>query len=312
MLQVLLVSMAVILYVVLNPQGSYIPIELSVLVAVAGACVGSFLNVVVWRFPQMIEYEMSCAAAEHLGAPAPKEQHLNLAFPRSHCPCCRTTLSWKDLLPVASWLILRGRCRYCKSSIAARYPLVELLSAALSVATLHRYGLSSAFGVGLLTVWLSLSAALIDHDTTLLPDELTLPLLWLALGASALGWGQVAPDAAIMGAVVGYGVAAGLGLSASYVLGKEALGRGDWKYLAASGALLGPLALPWVALLASGSALLVVGIQHLRRVVAPREIPLGPYLVAATLLLMLAGPTVSELVVGVGGPPLPVALRAVY
>ena len=276
------------------------PLAGVLLVACAtGLCVGSFINVVVWRLPRMLQHEADSAAREHLGLPVPDRTRFDLSHPRSHCPHCKATLGARDLVPVASWIALRARCRRCAVPISVRYPLVELACGALSVVTVAVLGVTPMALVGLGVVWVSLAAALVDADTQLLPDELTNPLLWGLLLAAAFGFGRQSAHEALIGAALGYGSAALLAKGGAMLLGRESLGEGDWKYLAAAGALLGAAALPWVWVLASTSALAWALVRMGRASAVPTApesapMPFGPHLVLATVGLMLAGPHLSQ------------------
>ncbi len=265
--------------------------------ALFGLCIGSFLNVVIHRLPLILEHGWRSEAADLLGVsvePA-KEGRIGLATPRSRCPSCGHTIAWHENIPLLSYLWLRGRCSACKARISPRYPIVELLTALLFAAIAYRYG---ARPVSLL--WCAFAAVLvalaaIDWDTTLLPDGLSLPLLWGGLIASALGWTIPLPSA-LWGVVAGY-----LSLWSVYWLfklttGKEGMGYGDFKLLAALGAWLGwPMILPIVL----GASLIgtVVGVA-MKLSASLREgryVPFGPFLAGSGLVVMLAG---SERVLG--------------
>lgn len=273
--------------------------------AVAGLVVGSFLNVVIHRLPRMMERQwardMADWQAQQDGVPQDlarasalpdKPQRYNLAWPGSHCPACGHALRWHENIPVLSFLWLRGRCSACGQGIAWRYPLVELATAALFAFCLARWGVSFT-GV----LWCGFSAALltlavIDQHTQFLPDDITLPLLWAGLVAAALGWNPwVALDASLWGAVAGY-----LSLWLVYHLfklwtGKEGMGYGDFKLLAALGAWFGWTALLPLVLLASLSgAAAGLGLRALGRLQPGQPMPFGPYLAAAGFLALLLGP----------------------
>lgn len=263
-----------------------------------GLCVGSFLNVVVWRLPQMLQRESDAAAREHLGLPELGQRTFNLSFPHSHCPCCKARLRARDLVPVFSWASLRGQCRYCQTAISARYPLAELLVGGLSLGTVVLLGPTLTAGMLLVVGWLSVAAALIDADTFLLPDELTQPLLWVVLLASAADAGLVPLDTAVWGAAAGYGSAALMAKGGQLLFGRESLGQGDWKYLAGAGALLGPTSLPLIWLTASLLALCWAAAAVAGRSAKPalqQPMPFGPHLVVATMALALGRPWVAQL-----------------
>ena len=278
--------LSVLLDVVLTPWG----------LGVLGLCVGSFLNVVVHRMPRMLEARWQADAADMLGQPAPAAEPLSLSKPASRCPACGHAIRWYENIPVLSWLVLRGKCSACKTPISLRYPLVELVTGGLFVLCGQQFGAQPTTLLWCGFVAVLLAAALIDWDTTLLPDDLTLPLMWAGLIVAALGWTTLSLTDAVWGAVAGY-----LSLWSVYWLfklttGKEGMGYGDFKLLAALGAWLGwSMILPIVL----GSSIIgaVVGIVmkvsgQLREGV---YVPFGPFLAGAGLVVTLAGaPTVLE------------------
>ena len=268
------------------------PAALIALAGVLGLLVGSFLNVVILRLPARLEHAWRSEAREALQLPADEGvTPPGLVREPSHCPHCRHTLDARDNIPLLSWLLLRGRCRHCRAPISIQYPLVELATALLSAAIAWRFGASAQTLAGLVLTWALVALTGIDLRTQLLPDSITLPLLWLGL---LLGLGHVligAPQA-ILGAVLGY-----LSLWSMYWLfklatGKEGMGYGDFKLLAALGAWMGAGALLPIVLLSSlvgavvGSAMLVLRGRD-------RSIPIafGPYLAAAGWIWFVAGDT---------------------
>ncbi|NUZ05670.1 prepilin peptidase [Piscinibacter koreensis] len=257
--------------------------------ALVGLCVGSFLNVVIHRLPLMLERGWKRDSAEMLGVEVDLGQPITLALPRSRCPSCGHQICWYENIPVASWLWLRGRCSACRAPISARYPLVELFTALLFGLVGWRVG---AQPVALL--WCAFAAVLIalagiDWDTTLLPDSLTLPLLWAGLVASALGWTIALPQA-VWGAVVGY-----LSLWTIYwvfklATGKEGMGFGDFKLLAALGAWLGlKMILPIVLAASLIGAVVGIAMKFAASLREGRYVPFGPFLAGAGIVVMLAG-----------------------
>ena len=256
---------------------------------VLGLCVGSFLNVVIHRLPRMMERAWKQESAELLGVPLPEEPALNLARPASRCPHCGHRIRWHENLPLLSWLWLRGRCSACGAAIGVRYPLVELATGALFAALAARFGAQPALFAwcGFVAVLLALSA--IDWDTTLLPDSLTLPLLWAGLIAAAFGW-TVPLTTALWGAVAGY-----LSLWSVYWLfklttGKEGMGAGDFKLLAALGAWLGwPMLLPIVLGASLIGAAVGIGMKLSGALREGRYVPFGPFLAGAGLVVLYAG-----------------------
>lgn len=260
--------------------------------AVLGLCIGSFLNVVIHRLPLMLERQWRRDSAEVLGMAADPPTDgvpLSLARPRSRCPSCKSPLKWTQNIPLLSYLFLRGRCAACGVRIPLRYPLVEVACAVLFGLVGWQVGPQPAalLWCGFVATLLALAA--IDWDTTLLPDDLTLPLLWAGLVAAALGW-TLPLATAVWGAVAGY-----LSLWTVYwafklVTGKEGMGHGDFKLLAALGAWLGASMIVPVVLAASVIGA-VVGIamkvgDTLRE---GRYVPFGPFLAGAGIVVMLAG-----------------------
>ncbi|HCK00060.1 MAG TPA: prepilin peptidase [Serratia grimesii] len=235
--------------------------------ALLALCVGSLLNVVVYRLPLMLQ----CGAT----------QHFTLWLPRSHCPKCRTPISWHDNIPLAGWLRLHGRCRQCRAAISRRYPLTELSALLLACIAAWLIPPGPALFGALLLGWILLALALIDYDHQLLPDNLTLPLLWLGLLFQLYG-GTVALADAVIGAMAGYLCLWLLFWVFRLATGREALGYGDFKLLAALGAWLGWMALPGLLLLAASAGIaltLLARLTHRRPLDAP--LPFGPLLALA-------------------------------
>lgn len=257
--------------------------------AVLGLLVGSFLNVVVHRLPLILERGWKRDSAEMLGVSVELPAEIGIARPRSRCPKCGHQIRWYENIPVLSWLWLRGRCSACKTPISARYPVVELLTGVLFAATAWRFGAQpvTLLWCGFVAALVALAA--IDWDTTLLPDGITLPLLWTGLVAAALGW-TIPLSTALWGAVAGY-----LSLWSVYWLfklttGKEGMGFGDFKLLAALGAWLGWSMIVPIVL---GASVLgaVVGLV-MKASGALREgrfVPFGPFLAGTGIVVMLAG-----------------------
>lgn len=264
--------------------------------AVLGLCVGSFLNVVIHRLPKMLEQQWKLDAAYTLGhearEPEPAER-LTLSKPASRCPSCGHPIRWWENIPVLSWLALRGKCSACGTGISVRYPLIELLTAGLFAGCGLQFGAqpTTLLWCGFVAVLVAASA--IDWDTTLLPDDLTLPLLWAGLVVSALGWNLPLVDA-VWGAVAGY-----LSLWSVYwffklATGKEGMGYGDFKLLAALGAWLGwPMILPIILGSSVIGALVGIGMKVSGQLREGVYVPFGPFLAGAGLVVTLAGsPTV--------------------
>ena len=266
--------------------------------AVLGLCVGSFLNVVIHRMPRMLEAQWKLDAAYTLGQDAsepPPAERLTLSRPASRCPSCGHQIRWHENIPLLSWLCLRGKCSACGARISARYPLIELLTAALFALCGLQFGAqpTTLLWCGFVAVLVAASA--IDWDTTLLPDDLTLPLLWAGLIAAAMDWTLPLPDA-LWGAVAGY-----LSLWSVYWLfklttGKEGMGHGDFKLLAALGAWLGwPMILPIVLGSSVIGAVVGIGMKVTGQLREGVYVPYGPFLAGAGLVVALAG---SQAVLG--------------
>lgn len=256
--------------------------------------VGSFLNVVIHRLPKMMEAEWQAQCAELRGETPAGSTPYNLAVPRSACPQCGHQITALENIPLLSWLWLRGRCSACSTPISARYPLVELLTALLSAAVAWKWGVSVQTLGALLLVWTLVALAFIDLDTTLLPDSLTLPLLWLGLLFNLGGHFASLPDA-VIGAIAGYGVLWSVYWLFKLVTGKDGMGYGDFKLLAAIGAWLGWQMLPVTLLLSSvvGAAIgigMIVLVKHDRRV----PIPFGPYLAGGGLVALFLGADLTQ------------------
>jgi len=279
-----------------------------------GLCVGSFLNVVVHRLPKMMERQWwrdvqaqladteawprtfaqpapaavatSATALEGALAGSPA---VSLARPASACPHCGHRIRWYENIPLVSWLALRGRCSGCKARISARYPFVEVLTAALFVGVALRYPGQGQALLWCLAVALLVALAAIDWDTTLLPDSLNYPLLWFGLAAAALGW-TIPLSTAVGGAIAGY-----LSLWSVYWLfklttGKEGMGYGDFKLLAALGAWLGWQAvLPIILMSSIIGAVVGIVLKATGGLRGGRYVPFGPFLAGGGLVIMLFG-----------------------
>lgn len=271
-----------------------------------GLAVGSFLNVVVYRLPIMLERQWQREGATGLttgvtisvaAGAAAADTPFNLLVPRSVCPACRAPIAAIHNVPLLSYLALRGRCAHCQARISLRYPAVELLSGAATAVVAWQLGFGWPAACGMLVTWFLIALTFIDLDTQLLPDSLTLPLLWLGLLASLTGWTTPEagipsdPVSAIVGAAAGY-----LSLWSLYHLfrlltGKEGMGYGDFKLLAALCAWLGwQMLLPIVLLSAAVGALVGITLIALRRQQRDNPIPFGPFLATAGWVAMLWGP----------------------
>ena len=263
------------------------PVLLAASAALLGLLIGSFLNVVIHRLPRMLEAEWRAQCEELAGRdPAPRPAY-NLLVPRSHCPACQTPIRLLHLLPLLGWLLARGRCAACGVEIPTRYPLVEALTALLfALAALH-FGFGWTLAAAMLVTAVLVALTFIDFDTQLLPDQLTLPLMWVGLAAS-LPAGR-APDA-LLGAMAGYLSLWSVYWAFKLVTGKEGMGYGDFKLLAALGAWLGWQALVPIVLIASVAGA-VAGLALIARGDHARDTPIafGPWLAIAGWLVMLWG-----------------------
>lgn len=258
---------------------------------VLGLLIGSFLNVVIYRLPVMLEAQWKAECDELTGKDSPAAEKFNLMLPRSRCQKCGHQIRWYENLPVVSYVFLRGKCSVCGTPISLRYPVVELATGALFVYCGWIWGATPTA-----LVWCGFAAsilalAFIDWDTTLLPDDITLPLLWAGLIAATLQWTTVALSTAIWGAVAGYVSLWLIYWAFKLITGKEGMGFGDFKLFAALGAWFGWQALVPIILMASviGAA---VGIA-MKFSSGLREggyVPFGPFLAGAGLTAMIFGP----------------------
>jgi leader peptidase (prepilin peptidase)/N-methyltransferase len=265
---------------------------------VIGLCVGSFLNVVIHRLPKMLDRGWRAQCAELAGEPAPELPRYNLVVPRSQCPACGHRISALENVPVLSFLFLRGRCSACHVPISVRYPLVELLTGALTIAAVLRFdGLTPGAGAACLLLWSLIALTFIDFDTQLLPDNVTLPLLWAGLLANVAGLvpGVTLRDA-VIGAVAGYVALWSVYWLFKLIRGKEGMGYGDFKLLAALGAWLGWQMLPLIVLLSSVVGA-VIGIGLVVFKGRDHQIPLafGPYLAIAGAIALFFGKSLMAL-----------------
>ncbi|MDO8826473.1 A24 family peptidase [Methylophaga sp.] len=261
---------------------------------ILGLLVGSFLNVVIHRLPLMMQREWAQQCQDLIGDTSPETEPLTLSKPRSRCPHCGHAITALENIPVISYLVLRGRCKQCQAPISKRYPLIELFTAVLSAIVAWYFGFGAAVCGALLLTWALVALTFIDADHQLLPDSITLPLLWLGLIFNLF---EVYTDinSAVIGAIAGY-----LALWLVYhafrlVTGKEGMGYGDFKLLAALGAWMGWQALPMIILLSSlvgaivGISLILLKQQH-----RDNPIPFGPYLAAAGWLALVCGDSLTR------------------
>jgi leader peptidase (prepilin peptidase)/N-methyltransferase len=256
--------------------------------------VGSFLNVVIHRLPKMLERGWQQQCAELRGEPPAELPPYNLVIPRSACPHCNHAIGALENIPVVSYLLLRGKCKGCGARISPRYPVIEAISGLLCAYAAAHFGFGLAAVGALLLIWALLALTAIDFDTQLLPDDITLPLLWAGLLFNAFG-AYTDLHSAVLGAVFGY-----LALWSVYWLfklatGKEGMGYGDFKLLAALGAWMGWQMLPLIILSSSlvGTVVgitLIVAARHGRNI----PIPFGPYLAGGGLIALFWGQTLTQ------------------
>ena len=274
------------------------PVVFAAFATLLGLFVGSFLNVVIHRLPRMMERDWHAQAAELRGEEPPAGERFNLATPRSRCPHCGHQITLLENIPLVSYLVLRGRCGHCGAGISKRYPIVEAVSALLSAYAAWHFGFGAAALGALLFVWAMVALTFIDLDTQLLPDDITLPLLWLGLAFNVGGTYTELP-AAVIGAMAGYLALWSVFWLFKLATGKEGMGYGDFKLLAAIGAWLGWQMLPLTILLSSlvGAVVgivLIVAARHGRNV----PIPFGPYLAAAGLIALFWGEGITARYLG--------------
>ena len=268
-----------------------VPLPLLFFVVLVGLCIGSFLNVVIHRLPKMLERGWREQCAELSGVAEPEAPAYNLLVPRSRCPACGHPIGALENVPVISYLLLNGKCKACKAAISPRYPLVEALTAVLTACAVLRFGATPAAFAACVMLWVLIALTFIDFDTQLLPDNLTLPLLWAGLLANVLGatpWVNLRD--AVIGAIAGYLVLWTIYWLFKLIRGKEGMGYGDFKLLGALGAWLGWQMLPLIVLLSSvvGAA---IGLSLMAFKGRDHQIPLafGPYLAIAGVIALFFG-----------------------
>lgn len=266
-----------------------------------GLCVGSFLNVVIHRMPLMMvsAWRQECSQFMYEQADMPREHTtpltnivatdtpITLSRPASRCPHCAHKIKWYENIPLISWLVLRGHCSDCKAAIGLRYPVVELVTALLSVLVIYQFGVSMAGLSALILVWTLIALTGIDFDTQLLPDRLTFPLAGLGLAVNSQGW-FVSPTQSIWGLLLGF-LSLWIVVKVFYLITKKhGMGQGDFKLLAVLGAWLGPMMLPLIILLSSllGS---IVGIILMKKEGESRPFAFGPYIAIAGIVALLYG-----------------------
>ena len=274
------------------------PGGLAAMAGLLGLCVGSFLNVVIHRLPRMMEQEWQAQCADLRGESTSTAPELTLAKPRSRCPSCGHQITTLENIPVISYLLLRGKCSACSAPISSRYPLVEILSAVLSTYAAWHFGPTLQTAGALLLIWALMALTAIDFDTQLLPDSITLPLLWCGL-AFNLASTYTDLSSAVIGAITGYLALWSVFWLFKLATGKEGMGYGDFKLLAALGAWLGWQMLPTIILLSSVvGALVGISLIAFTRHGRNTPIPFGPYLAAAGGIALFWGPQLTRAYLG--------------
>ncbi|TMP72290.1 prepilin peptidase [Pseudoalteromonas sp. S1609] len=268
-------------------------------IGLVSVCIGSFLNVVIYRLPVMMqkEWQTECRLllADELTSPKTEQttsqttDTFNLVKPNSCCPKCKAAIKPWQNIPIFSWLFLKGKCATCDNPISVRYPIVEAITAILSLVVAYTFGATEQALLYIVVTWILVALTFIDIDHMLLPDQLTLPLLWLALIASVMGY-TIAPSDAIIGAACGYLSLWSVFWLFKLITGKEGMGYGDFKLLAVFGALLGWQSLLTIILLSSVvGAVIGIALLSIQGKDKATPIPFGPYLAIAGWITMLWG-----------------------
>ncbi|RZG72699.1 prepilin peptidase [Acinetobacter wuhouensis] len=274
------------------------PTALYLTVGALSLCIGSFLNVVIYRTPQIMEQEWhtDCQLLLHPEQPIIDEEKLSLSKPASTCPKCKTSIRWYQNIPIISWLALRGKCGTCQNPISIRYPFIELLTAVCSLIVVAVFGPTLQMVFGVFLTWMLITLTFIDFDTQLLPDRFTLTLGAIGLGINSFNIYTTATSA-IWGYIIGFLCLWIVYYLFKIVTGKEGMGYGDFKLLAALGAWMGPLLLPLIILLSSVVGA-IIGIILLK--IRKENIPFafGPYIAIAGWIAFLWGDQIMKVYLG--------------
>jgi len=273
---------------------------LFIVIALLGLIFGSFLNVVIYRLPIMLdrEWRKQCKELLDIEGDNSQKSSFNLVYPRSRCPHCSHLITAWENIPILSYLWQKGRCTACQQPISIRYPIVELLSALMAVVVAWHFGFGWALVGGIIFTWILLAASFIDFDTHLLPDDMTFPLLWLGLCFNLFGVYTSLGDA-VIGAMAGYLILWSVFWLFKLITGKEGMGYGDFKLLAALGAWLGWQMLPMIILLSAiVGAVVGIGLILLRGHDKNIPIPFGPYLAGAGWINLIAGDFLQKIYYG--------------
>ncbi|MBF7688378.1 prepilin peptidase [Acinetobacter rathckeae] len=267
-------------------------------IAVLSLCVGSFLNVVIFRTPKIMEqaWQNECQMLLHPNEPIIEHEKLSLNMPRSHCRGCKSAIHWYQNIPIISWLALRGKCSNCQEPISIRYPFIELLTCVCSVAVAYSFGPTLHTVFALIFTWLLITLSFIDFDTQYLPDRFTFTLLGFGLAANSMQL-FVSPVSAIWGAIIGFLCLWVVCVIYKLITGKDGMGYGDFKLLAALGACLGPLMLPLIILLSSllGS---IIGVILMKRRKESLPFAFGPYIALAGWIALMWGDQIMQIYLG--------------
>lgn len=267
-------------------------------VGILSLCIGSFLNVVIFRTPKMMEqqWKQECQFLLYPEQPIIDEKKLSLSQPRSSCPKCQHQIQWYQNIPVISWLFLKGKCAKCHHPISARYPLVELLTCFASLTVLAVFGPTLQMIFGVVLTWVLITLTFIDFDTQLLPDRFTFPLIGLGLAINSYSI-YTSPTTAIWGAIIGFLCLWVVYIVFKLITGKEGMGYGDFKLLAALGAWLGPLILPLIILMSSFVGA-IIGVILLKVRKENQPFAFGPYIAIAGWIAFLWGQDIMRIYLG--------------
>ncbi len=279
-------------YLIQNPTALYC------VVGIFSLCIGSFLNVVIYRTPKMMEQEWrtDCTLLLHPEQAIIDESKITLSQPASTCPKCHTPIRWYQNIPVISWLMLKAKCGSCHNPISIRYPLIELLTAVCALIVVAVFGPTVQMLFGLVLTYVLIALTFIDFDTQLLPDRYTLPLAALGLGINSYAI-YVSPTASIWGYLLGFLCLWIVYYAFKIITGKEGMGYGDFKLLAALGAWMGPLMLPLIVLLSSLVGA-IIGIILLKIRKENQPFAFGPYIAIAGWIAFLWGDKIMKIYLG--------------
>lgn len=274
------------------------PTALYFAVGIFSLCIGSFLNVVIYRTPKMMEQEWrnDCQMLLHPEQAIMDESKISLSQPASTCPKCHNPIRWYQNIPVISWLLLRGKCGQCQNPISIRYPFIELLTAVCALTVVAVFGPTLQMLFGLVLTYVLIALTFIDFDTQLLPDRYTLPLAALGLGVNSYAL-YTSASSAIWGYIIGFLCLWVVYYLFKLVTGKEGMGYGDFKLLAALGAWMGPLILPLIVLLSSLVGA-IIGIILLKIRKENQPFAFGPYIAIAGWIAFLWGDAIMKLYLG--------------